>query len=156
MSSSRTPRKSSRRCTTGRSPSGKSDSQSGAYEIVQITRPKRTNSKALDPAQTVLIESRMIAANPDGAVDFTLYVGDKAPKENMGRRGHVGVPIIFSGRGTGRGESNWIILPGSKVDNVIPSVKGTRMSDGKLNLIQFIVTKADGEKVQTDVVLRRK
>ena len=30
------------------------------------------------------------------------------------------------------------------------------MSDGKLNLIQFIVTKADGEKFQRDVVLRRK
>src|SRR5262245_45379774 len=93
----------------------KSDSQRGAYEIVQITRPKSTNSKALDPVQTVLIESRMITSNQDGVVDFKVYVGNKAPKENMGRRGHTGEPIIFSGRGTGKGESNWIILPGSKI-----------------------------------------
>ena len=98
----------------------------------------------------------MIVPNQDGLIDFKLYIGEKQPKPNMPGPGSMGEPIIFSGRGTGKGESNWIYLPGSKVDNVIPAVKGTGMSDGKLNLIQFIVTKADGEKVQTDVVLRRK
>jgi hypothetical protein len=133
----------------------KSDSQS-VYEIVQITSPKSTNSKGLDPAQTVLVESRMIASNQDGVVDFNVYVGNKAPKENMGRRGHAGEPIIFSGRGTGRGESNWIILPGSKVEQVVPATKGTRLSDGRLDLIQFAVTNDRGEQFQVDVVLRRK
>jgi hypothetical protein len=134
----------------------KSDSQSGVYEIVQITRPKRTNSKGLDPAEAVLIESKMIAANQDGVVDFNLYVGNKAPKENMGRRGHSGEPIIFSGRGTGRGESNWIILPGSKIEQVVPTSKGTRLSDGRLDLIQFTVSDDHGEQFQVDVALRRK
>jgi len=134
----------------------KADTQSGAYEIVQITRPKSTNSKGLDPAQAVLIESKMIAANQDGVVDFNLYVGNKAPKENMGRRGHTGEPIIFSGRGTGKGESNWIILPGSKIEQVVPATKGTRLLDGQLGLIQFTVTDDRGEQLQVDVVLRRK
>ena len=98
----------------------------------------------------------MIVANEDGNVHFKLYIGEKQPKPNIPVPGSMGEPILFSGRGTGKGASNWIYLPGSKVDRVIPSVKGTRMSDGKLNLIEFIVTKTDGEKFQTDVVLRRK
>ena len=81
---------------------------------------------------------------------------DEQPKPNMPGPGRIGEPIIFSGRGTGKGQSNWIYLPGSKLDNVVSSIKGTQMSDRKLNLIQFIVTKADGEKFQRDVVLRRK
>ena len=74
----------------------------------------------------------------------------------MGRRGHVGVPIIFSGRGTGRGESNWIILPGSKIEQVVPTPKGTRLSGGRLGLIQFTVSDDRGEQYQVEVVLRRK
>ena len=98
----------------------------------------------------------MIVTNQDGIIDFKVYIGEKQPKPNMPGPGSMGEPIIFSGRGTGKGQSNWIYLPGSKLDNVVSSIKGTQMSDGKLNLIQFIVTKADGEKFQRDVVLRRK
>jgi hypothetical protein len=32
----------------------------------------------------------MIASNQDRVVDFNLYVGNKALKENMGRRGQSG------------------------------------------------------------------
>ena len=131
------------------------DSRTGSYEIVQITKPLRAEPNAHDSA-SVLIDSRMIVLNTDGIINFRLYIGEKQPKPNMPGPGSMSEPIIFSGRGTGKGESNWIYLPGSKVDRVVPSEKGTKMSDGKLNLIQFIVTKADGEKFQTDVVLRRK
>ena len=131
------------------------DSRTGSYEIVQITKPLRAEPNAHDSA-SVLIDSQMIVLNTDGIINFKLYIGEKQPKPNMPGPGSMGEPIIFSGRGTGKGESNWIYLPGSKIDRVVPSEKGTKMSDGKLNLIQFIVTKADGEKFQTDVVLRRK
>ncbi len=134
----------------------KADSQNGAYEIVQITKLRKANAKPVDTATTVLIESKMIVPNQDGIINFKLYVGDKQPKQNMGRRGNIGQPIIFSGRGTGKGESNWIVLPGSKVDQVASSVKGAQLSNGNLNLIQFIVTNDGGEKFQADVILRRK
>jgi hypothetical protein len=134
----------------------KVDSQNGAYEIVQMTKPRKADSKPVDTATTVLIDSKMIVPNQDGIINFKLYVGDKEPKQNMGRRGNVGQPIIFSGRGTGKGESTWIVLPGTKVDQVAPSVKGTQLSNGKLNLIQFVVTNDGGEKFQADVIFRRK
>lgn len=134
----------------------KTDSQNGAYEIVQITQSRKADSKPVDAATTVLIESKMIVPNQDGIINFKLYVGDKEPKQNMGRRGNIGQPILFSGRGTGKGESTWIVLPGTKVDQVAPSVKGAQLSNGKLNLIQFIVTNDGGKKFQADVILRRK
>jgi hypothetical protein len=134
----------------------KVDSQNGVYEIVQMTKPRKADSKPVDTATTVLIDSKMIVPNQDGIINFKLYVGDKEPKQNMGRRGNVGQPIIFSGRGTGKGESTWIVLPGTKVDQVTPSVKGAQLSNGKLNLIQFIVTTDGGEKFQADVIFRRK
>jgi hypothetical protein len=134
----------------------KAVSQNGAYEIVQITKPRKADAKPADTATTVLIESKMIVPNQDGIINFKLYVGDKEPKQNMGRRGNVGQPIIFSGRGSGKGESTWIVLPGIKVDQVAPSVKGAQLSNGNLNLIQFIVTNDRGEEFQADVLLRRK
>lgn len=132
------------------------DSRNGTYEIVQITKPRKTDPKAADSAPKVLVESKMIVPNQDGIIDFKLYVGDKEPKQNMGRRGNIGHPIIFSGRGTGKAESSWIVLPGTQVDRVAPSGKGTQLSDGRLSLIQFIVTNDGGEKFQADVILRRK
>ena len=47
----------------------------------------------------------MNAVNQEGVVDFSLYVGDKAPKESMGLHGRAGESIIFSGWGTGKSES---------------------------------------------------
>jgi hypothetical protein len=132
------------------------DSRNGTYEIVQITKPVKADSKAAGSAPNVLIESKVITLNQDGIIDFKLYVGDKEPKQNMGRRGNIGQPIVFSGRGTGNAASNWIVLPGTKVDRVVPFGKGTQLSDGRLSLIQFIVTNDSGEKFQADVILRRK
>jgi len=132
------------------------DSHAGAYEIIQMTRPTRVNAKEADLVPQVLVESKVITPGQDGAVHFNLYVGDKAAKENMGRRGNSGQPIIFSGVGTGNGASNWIVFPGAKIERVLPSPKGTRLLDGKLSLIQFIVSDDRGEEFQTDVLLRRK
>ena len=134
----------------------KVDSQNGVYEILQITKPRKADSKLVEAATMVLIDSKMIVPNQDGMINFKLYVGDKEPKQNMGRQGNIGQPIIFSGRGTGKGESTWIVLPGNKVDQVTPSVKGAQLSNGKLNLIQFVVTNDGGEKFQADVIFRRK
>jgi hypothetical protein len=132
------------------------DSRAGSYEIVQTTRPVRTQPNGLGSTSSVLIDNPIIVPNQDGIIHFKLYIGERQPKPNMPGPGSMGVPIIFSGRGTGKAESNWIYLPGSKIDGVTPSANGTRMSEGRLNLIQFISTKADGEKFETDVLLRRK
>ena len=74
----------------------------------------------------------------------------------MGRQGNMGQPIIFSGRGTGKGESNWIVLPGTKLDRVVPAAKGIQLRDGKLDLLRFIVINESGEEFRVDVMLRRK
>ena len=132
------------------------DSQNGSYEIVQGTKSSKADPKATNTNPIVLIDSNMIVPNRDGIVDFNLYVGDKEPKQNMGRRGNIGQPIIFSGKGTGKGESNWIVLPGTKIDHVAPFGKGTQLVDGRLNLLQFVVTNDTGEKFQVDVMLHRK
>lgn len=132
-----------------------SDSGNGTYEIAQITRPTKGATTAANTTD-VLVESKIIVPNQDGIIDFKLYVGEKEPKQNMGRRGYVGHPIIFSGIGTANAQSSWIVLPGATVDQVVPSGKGTRLSNGILSLIQFTVTNAAGEKFQANVILRRK
>jgi len=132
------------------------DSQGAAYEIIQITRPMKAPARASDVASQVLVESKAITPGEDGAVDFNLYVGDKTPKENMGRRGRSGQPIILSGIGTGNSASSWIVFAGSRIERVVPSPRGTRLMDGTLILIRFIVIDERGEQFQTDVVLRRK
>ncbi len=131
------------------------DSRNGTYDIAQITRPK-TSDPTADAITTVLVDSVIVVPNQDGIIDFNLYVGDKEPKQNMRRRGNVGQPIIFSGIGTAKAESSWIVLPAAKVDEVVPSGKGTPLSNGRLSLIQFTVTNEVGARFQADVMLRRK
>ena len=128
------------------------DSRNGSYEIIQVTWSGKANPKA---TTTVLIDSKMIVPNRDGIIAFSLNVGDKEPKQNMGRRGHSGQPIIFSGRGTGKAASNWMVLPGTKVDRVVPSPKGAQLRDGKLDLLRLIVSNESGEEFRVDVMLRR-
>jgi len=132
------------------------DSDAGTYEIVQITRPRNTNLKTADVVPHVLVESKAIKPGQDGAVRFNLYVGDKTPRQNMGKRGNSGEPLIFSGIGTGTGASSWIVFPGATIDRVVPSPAETRLVDGRLSLIQYIVSDDRGEQFQTDLVLRRK
>lgn len=132
------------------------DSRNGSYEIVEIVKPEAADAKATAPAPDVLIESKMITPNDAGVIDFNLYVGDKIPHPNMGKQGNSGQPIIFSGKGTAKGASTWIVLPGATADKVVPSSKGTRLVDGRLELIQFIVTDKRGARFQADVVLKRK
>src|SRR5215831_17720816 len=105
------------------------DSRTFSYEIVQITKPVKAQPNARESAPNVLIDNRVIVPNQDGFIRFKLYIGEKQPKQNMPGPGSMGEPIIFSGKGTGKGQSNWIYLPGSKVDRVVPSEKGTKMSD---------------------------
>jgi len=131
------------------------DSRS-AYEIVQTTRSIGAGASGAEPVTNVLVESKAIVPASDSAITFNLYIGDKAPKENMGRRGNSGEPIIFSGRGTGTGASSWIVFPGAKIARATPSVAGTPMSDGNLLLIRFLVSDDHGGQSQTDVILRRK
>jgi hypothetical protein len=136
----------------------KADSENGVYEIVQITKALDPDPKTPAITTNVLVEPRLIARTQDGQgiVAFKLYVGDKEPHPNMGRQGNSGEPIIFSGNGTANGSSGWIVFPGSKIEPVTLARKGTPLTDGKLNLIQFIVTNARGKKFQADVILRRK
>jgi hypothetical protein len=136
------------------------DSTNGTYEIVQITKPIKQDAKASDTITNVLIDrdrldnNAMIGTNEDGIIDFKLYIGDKEPTQNMNGRGKIGQPVIFSG--AGKGSSTWVVLPGSKVDQTAPSDKGTKLSDGKLNLISYVVSNDGGDKFQVDVMLCRK
>jgi hypothetical protein len=137
------------------------DSTNGTYEIVQITRRLDTNRGNLSMTNVLIglspmSHSEIIVPNRDGMIDFNLYVGEKEPRQNMNAPGNIGQPLIFSGKGTGKGASDWIVLPGSKVDQVTPSPKGTQLSDGRLTIIQYDVTAASGERFQSDVILRRK
>jgi len=134
----------------------KADSKNGSYEIIQLTQPMKEDLQASQAATKVLIDGEMIVPNQDGIIHFKLHVGDTKPAENMNAPGNIGHPIIFSGRGTGKGSSNWIVLPGSEVGQVTPSGQGTLLSEGKLSLIQFVVSNADGETFLADVMLRRK
>jgi hypothetical protein len=137
------------------------DSTNGIYEIIQITRPLDVNGE--NPVTTnVLIgvspmsRTEMIVPNEEGIIDFKLYVGDKEPKQNMDAPGNIGQPIIFSGKGTGKAGVDWIVLPGSKVEKITPSDKGTMLTGGRLTIIQFVVTNDSGQKFQADVMLRRR
>jgi hypothetical protein len=137
------------------------DSTNGNYVIVQITTPLKEDAKAGDTTTKVLIDRNhhdeaIVGTNQDGIIHFDLHIGDKEPVQNMNGKGKIGQPIIFSGTGTGIGASDWIVLPGSKVDQTTPSDKGTKLVDGKLNLIRYVVTNDDGEKFQIDVMLCRK
>ena len=132
------------------------DSRNGPYEIVQITKPFNAGTKARKTETDILVDAGMIVADQDGIIPFRLYIGDKEPSRNMNGPGNIGQPVVFSGKGTGKGASSWIVLPGARVDRVTPSSKGTPLSNGRLSLIQYIVTNDRGEKFQADVVLRRK
>lgn len=132
------------------------DSKAGAYEIVQMTRPVAAGVATGEPVVAGLVDSKMIVPGEDGAVDFHLYVGDKTPHQNMARQGDSGQPIIFSGLGTGKGESSWIMFPGATIDRATPSLANTPLTDGRLTVIRFLVHNDRGAQFQTDVILRRK
>ena len=132
------------------------DSRNGVYEIVQINKRLQPGATAVDTTPNVIVDSKLVAVGPDGSIAFALYVGDKVPKENMGRRGNSGEPVILTGHGTGRGTSSWVVFPGSKIERATPSVAKTPLTDGTLPIIQFVVSNERGERFQTDVILRRK
>jgi len=137
------------------------DSTNGTYEIVQITRSLDVNGGDRGTTNiligvALISHMEMIIPNEHGMIEFNLHVGAKEPKRNMNAPGNIGQPVTFSGIGTGRGGSSWIVLPGSKVDKVAPSAKGTQLSDGRLSIIQYIVTNDAGKKFQADVMLHRK
>jgi len=128
------------------------DSQ-GAYEVVQVTRP--TTGAAGADSISRIIDAKVIVPGQDGAIDFNLYIGDKTPKENMGRQGNSGEPVIFSGVGTGNGASSWVVFPGAIIERATPAAAGTPLANGKLILIRFLVRNARGVQFRTEVVLRR-
>ena len=131
------------------------NSTNGIYEIIQVTR-LLSEDGANRTTTNVLMDGKMVVPNEAGIIHFKLSIGDKVPKQNMNGPGKIGQPIIFSGIGTGKGSSAWIVLPGSKVEQTTPSDKGTKLSDGKLNLIRYAVANDGGEKFQVDVMLCRK
>ena len=130
------------------------DSRNAAWEIVQVTQPSADTPRS-DPAVTkTLIDSKMIVPDQNGKIHFMLHAGNKEPTLNMGAPGNVGHPIIFSGRGTGKGASSWIVLPGSKIQQVFPAKTGTRLVDGTLRIIRFVGFNNAGDRFQSDVILR--
>ena len=132
------------------------DSGNGGYEIVQVTRPLPGDPGAGGVTTDVLIDSKSIVPDREGRIAFKLHVGDKKPAENMNAHGNIGQPIVFSGKGTGKGASNWIVLPGANLGPVAPSPSETPLTDGRLCLIQFVVTNAVGKAFHVDVLLQRK
>jgi hypothetical protein len=127
------------------------DSRKGPYEIIQETRTLADHDSRA--TGRVLIDPEMIVPNAGGIIDFMLYVGSKQPAGDPDAPGNIGQPIKFSGKSGGTGEANVISLPGSEMDRVIPSGKGTQLADGWLELIQFVASNGHGEKFRTDVIL---
>lgn len=132
----------------------KADSRKGTYQIVQIITPEKAALGA--PTMAVIVDSNIIVPDQDGIIDFQLHVGDAQPKQNMGRRGDGGEPIIFSGIGTAKAESGWIVLPGEHIDQMLPAPRGTPLKRGKLELIQIKFHNDQGDKFRADLFLRRK
>lgn len=132
----------------------KADSRNGTYQIVQIITPEKAALGA--PSMAVIVDSNIIVPDQDGIIDFQLHVGDAQPKQNMGRRGDGGEPIIFSGIGTAKAESGWIVLPGEHIDQMLPAPRGTPLKRGKLELIQIKFHNDQGDKFRADLFLRRK
>jgi hypothetical protein len=137
------------------------DSTNGIYRVVQISKPLEGGAEPSDTKTKILIDQDMdkepmIAPDRQGIVHFMVHIGDKEPTQNMNGPAQLGYPIIFSGRGTGKGQSDWIVLPGSRVERVTPSAKGTQLLGGRLCLIQFIVVNERDEKFQAEVMLQRK
>ena len=130
------------------------DSQNAAWAIVQVTRPLEDTLGSDQEVTKVLIDPEIIVPDQDGYIHFTLHAGDKEPTPNMGAPGNVGQPVSFSGRGTGKGASSWIVLPGSEIQGVAPSETGTPLVDGTLRFIRFITVNAAGDRFQSDVMLR--
>jgi len=131
------------------------DSRETQYEIVQIMSPG-TKAPGAVSTTTVLVDSSMISPAEDGTISFKLHIGDKQPTQNMGRRGDVGEPIIFSGIGTAKAQSGWIVLPGGRILQMSPAPGGERLVRGTLDLIRFAGSNERGEQYRADVVLRRK
>lgn len=132
----------------------KADSRRGTYQIVQITAPEKPARG--ESSTTIVVDSNIIVPDQDGIIDFQLHIGDAQPKENMGRRGDGGEPIIFSGIGTAKAESGWIVMPGEHIDEMSPAPKGTLLKKGKLDLIQIYLHNDHGDKFRADVFLRCK
>ena len=130
------------------------DSRNTAWAIVQVTQPLADTPHSVRAVTTTLIDPEMIVPNQDGYIHFMLHAGNKEPTPNMGAPGNVGHPVIFSGRGTGKGASSWIVLPGSEIQQVSPSETGTPLVDGTLRIIRFVGVNADGDRFQSDVILR--
>ncbi|MFA6425614.1 MAG: hypothetical protein WCW64_05450, partial [Phycisphaerae bacterium] len=130
------------------------DSKNGNYEIVQITQPIKKDLTIGQATTKTLIDNGTIVPDKDGKIHFNLYIGDKEPAQNINGIGNIGQPIIFSGIGTGKGASNWIVLPGSNIYDA--TAIEAQISERKLSLIRFIVTNNDNEMFQTNVMLQRK
>ena len=136
------------------------DSTNGVYEIIQINRrldldaePRSTTNVLI--GLSPMNQKPLIVPNGSGVIDFKLCIGNKKPELNLNAPGNLGQPIVFSGIGTGKAASEWVVLPGSKVTKVTPSDKGARLSDGKLSIVQFLVASDSGAKFQIEVLLQR-
>jgi hypothetical protein len=129
------------------------DSRNGPYAIVRIDKLLRGKPKALETAPERIIDSDMIAQGNDGIIAFKLGIGMKESKNIPDGSGNAAQPIVFSGKGSGKGESSWINFPGSNVKQVVPSDAGTVLSGGRLLLMRFIVSDNDGAEIESDVVL---
>ncbi len=138
-----------------------SDSTNGFYEIVQIDRhldpgaePRSTTNVLI--GLSPMSQKPLIVPNGNGVIDFKLSIGSKTPESDRNAPRNTGQPLVFSGVGTGKAVSDWVVLPGSKVTKVTPSGKGTKLSNGNLSIVQFLATNDSGAKFQTDVLLQRK
>lgn len=130
------------------------DCRNAECSIVQVTTALENGQTGGDTTTNILVDPEMIVPNRDGEVHFKLHVGDKEPVMDMNAAGHIGHPLSFSGIGTGKGASGWVVLPGSAVQEVTPSEKGAGLLEGELCLIRFIVASAEGGTFRSEVVLR--
>jgi hypothetical protein len=124
------------------------DSKKEKYEIVQIDQPSGGAART-----TVLVERPRVQVNEEGYVGFRLGIGEKKDATKQNGEPQRDEPLVFSGIGTGIGDSDWIHLPAGAPGDVEPAEKGATLVDGTLRLIRFN-TDANEGKIVTDIVLR--
>ena len=67
---------------------------------------------------------------------------------------NVGLGISFTGIGTGKGASGWILLPGAEILNAAVFEKGS-LQGGDIKLLEFVSLTRKGEKFRSTVSLKQ-
>jgi hypothetical protein len=132
----------------------KNSSKQHRYQLVQKTESlPRQGQQPGKRTTRILIDTASIVASQRGAIHFKIHTGDERPAPNMNGE-NIGLGLSFSGIGTGKGASNWIVLPGTKILDVSVFEKGS-LQGGVIKFLEFQSQTSNGEKYGSTVSLKQ-